>query len=450
LGVSFVGADEPVEPEEIVLDLEKEMINMANEDENYAQPVDHDVPDAKTNEEPVLVDETEVPNEQNDFHSIPIIDLSLPLHGPNGYASQMREACRSSGFFYIINHGVDQELMAGVMEKSRDFFALGLNDKNACGVNNSDDGDATNSGYRGYFGIGMEDLENKDGTRDLVQEEGGKYNNSYVKGVVLKKGDQKEGFDCGLEFIPGYHENLKSHQAYIEFFGANSWPDESIHESIAGFHHTLVQYQKALLKLSDVLMMAFAVSLASNNNDAQGAVPEDFFITRSRNPMCTLRLLHYPPAPKLSSLQSNELLRSANGCGAHTDYGLFTILQQDVGGLQVRNKSHEWVDARPLPGSFVVNVGDMLSWWTEGEYASTVHRVISPALLDCGDECTDDSGKSKEIARHRYSIPFFFNPDHDAVVRPIRDGKSNADGSHDWKTAIEILRERYAGTFSSK
>ena len=119
----------------------------------------------------------------------------------------------------------------------------------------------------------------------------------------------------------------------------------------------------------------------------------------------------------------------------------------------MRNKSNEWIDARPLPGSFVINVGDMLSWWTEGEYASTVHRVISPHLLNEAyedDEYGEKRAESDDSGRHRYSIPFFFNPDHDAVVRPIKDVDAVTGGSSNWRTAIEILKERYAGTFKSK
>ncbi|KAL7467755.1 hypothetical protein ACHAXS_007989 [Conticribra weissflogii] len=152
--------------------------------------------------------------------------------------------------------------------------------------------------------------------------------------------------------------------------------------------------------------------------------------------MCTLRLLHYPPNPHSKNGDNdnnNNSNNHSNGCGAHTDYGLFTILLQDsIGGLQVRNRSNNWIDAPPVPGSFVINVGDMLSHWTGGEYASTVHRVISPIA---------GTGTEEE---------FFFNPSHDAVVKPIRgDDKSSAVGNT-CKRAVDILRERYEGTFRKK
>ena len=199
-------------------------------------------------------------------------------------------------------------------------------------------------GYRGYFGMGMEDLDNKDGTRDLAMEEG----NCGISDEIIEAegsnnggGDQKEGFDCGLEGVPGYHLNTLSRNAYIDFFGDNSWPDEDDHESIVGFRKTLIEYQQALLQLSDKLLIALAVSLSLRINKN---IPMNYFIERSRNPMCTLRLLHYPP------VTPNTHSRASHGCGAHTDYGLFTILQQDeIGGLQIRNRSNQTVGSMHDP-----------------------------------------------------------------------------------------------------
>jgi isopenicillin N synthase-like dioxygenase len=321
--------------------------------------------------------------------------------------------------------------MDDVMDVSKRLFELDLKSKiglNAVAGSISDDEKETKKkGYRGYFGIGEEDLDNKDGTRDLAYEEQTKTTSysSSLKKTTMKGGDFKEGFDVGLD---------DTHQA---FFGKNVWPDEEKHESIIGFRQTLLRYQNELLKLADKLMVAFAMSLNSvvcgDGAAATGrVVPMDYFLIRTRNPMCTLRLLHYPPSLSMSN----------SGCGAHTDYGLFTILQQDcIGGLQVRNKAKQWIDAKPLRGSFVINVGDMLSLWTSGAYASTVHRVISP---------------SSSSGRHRYSVPFFFNPDHDALVETIvnvTSGKCNKERdircSKRVSRASEILFARYKGTFQS-
>jgi isopenicillin N synthase-like dioxygenase len=251
-------------------------------------------------------------------------------------------------------------------------------------------------------------------------------------------GDFKEGYDCGLE---GERDNDDGDRddARVGFFGRNLWPDEAGDPRMSGFREALLRYQADMIGLSDRLLLALGRSLRRDG------VPEDYFVRRSRKPMCTLRLLHYPPAAVDGDGGGDGAAGSPMGCGAHTDYGLFTILQQDhIGGLQVRNRAGRWIDARPLRGSFVINVGDMLSRWTCGEYASTVHRVVS----------------SRGRGGHRYSVPFFFNPDHDAVVGPLMGGagrrpvggggEESADGDDaggGGRTALEILADRYNGTF---
>ena len=365
-----------------------------------------------------IADEQVTEEENCPINTIPVINLEQPLEK---YAKQIGDACRDIGFFYIINHGIEECIMNDVMDASKRLFDLDLESKLALtGRDDDDNGAEKKKGYRGYFGIGSEDLDNKDGTRDLASEE----QQHGLKKKSTMRGDFKEGFDVGLEH--GGDTNNACHA----FFGENVWPDEDKHGNVRGFRQTLLRYQDELLKLADKLMVAFATSLNSDG-DAVG-LPVDYFLNQTRNPMCTLRLLHYPPSVDMSN----------SGCGAHTDYGLFTILQQDsIGGLQVRNHAKKWIDAKPLRGSFVINVGDMLSHWTSGVYASTVHRVVSP------------SGGS---GYHRYSCPFFFNPDHNAVVEPILIDESSEDGSGDRSnclrrrsSALEILQSRYSGTFQS-
>jgi isopenicillin N synthase-like dioxygenase len=119
---------------------------------------------------------------------------------------------------------------------------------------------------------------------------------------------------------------------------------------------------------------------------------EGYFDHWLNTPMTTLGLLHYPP-------QLGRITQAQIGAGAHSDYGCLTMLAQDAaGGLQVRNASGDWVDAPPVPGSFVVNIGDMMERWTNGVFTSTLHRVVNVSGLE------------------RYSLPYFFDPDFNAEV----------------------------------
>jgi isopenicillin N synthase-like dioxygenase len=121
---------------------------------------------------------------------------------------------------------------------------------------------------------------------------------------------------------------------------------------------------------------------------------EDFFTRRMEHPTAILRLLRYPPNPQAAAMQKTQ-----PGCGAHSDYGYLTILAQDsVGGLQVQNRAGKWIDAKPVPGAYVCNIGDMMAQWTNDRFAATQHRVVSSP------------------DRERYSIPFFFHPDFDTEV----------------------------------
>jgi isopenicillin N synthase-like dioxygenase len=118
----------------------------------------------------------------------------------------------------------------------------------------------------------------------------------------------------------------------------------------------------------------------------------EYFDNWLNAPMTTLGPLHYPP-------QQGHITETRRGAGAHTDYGCLTMLSQDdAGGLQVRNAAGLWIDAPPIQGSFVVNIGDMMERWTNGVFTSTLHRVINVS------------------GRERYSLPFFFDPDFSAPV----------------------------------
>ena len=148
---------------------------------------------------------------------------------------------------------------------------------------------------------------------------------------------------------------------------------------------------------------------------------EDYFEKRYvSDPLVLFRIFNYPPATENENMPW--------GVGEHTDYGLLTILRQDdTGGLQVKSRSG-WIDAPPISGSFVCNIGDMLDRLTRGIYRSTPHRVVNTSK------------------RNRLSLPFFFDPNFDATISPIEGLEHRGpDDSHErWDHAS--LHE-FSGTY---
>jgi isopenicillin N synthase-like dioxygenase len=139
--------------------------------------------------------------------------------------------------------------------------------------------------------------------------------------------------------------------------------------------------------LAERLMGLFEIALG---------LPPGHFDDFMRQPICTTRLLHYPPQPVLAA-------PGQIGCGAHTDWGALTLLaQDDAGGLQVQGRDGSWLDVQPVPGAFVVNAGDMTQRWTNDRWLSTLHRVVN-----------------QHSGRDRWSIAYFFDLDGDASIVPL-------------------------------
>lgn len=258
---------------------------------------------------------------------IPLIDLTGALQpGVPGsaavekVASQLRAACMGPGFFYVLNHGVPQELVASQFALAQQFFDLPLADKEAISLHRS-------PSMRGYESLGGQTLD------------------------ASARPDLKESFYCGLDYAADHPYVLRGYHSY----GSNQWP-----LALPALADQSRAYIAAMQQLALRLMQLLALSLG---------LPESYFDHTHQSPMLTLRLLRYPPHPEDADALTF-------GAGEHTDWGAITLLAQDGhGGLEVRLPSGDWAAATPVAGALVVNLGDMIPRWTNGLYRSNPHRV---------------------------------------------------------------------------
>jgi isopenicillin N synthase-like dioxygenase len=319
---------------------------------------------------------------QETYSHIPIIDISALVNGTNErreVAVKIGQACRDWGFFYVVGHGVDEALQRWLEEVSRQFFAQDLETKLEIAMSRG------GRAWRGYFPVGGE--------------------------LTSGKPDLKEGIYFGAE-LPDDHPLVK---AGTPMHGPNLFPTD-----LPQFREIVLDYMAAMTKLGHSLMMGIALSLG---------LEDSYFADRyTSDPLILFRIFNYPAAPL------NAENKSSLGVGEHTDYGLLTILRQDMsGGLEVKTKSH-WVAAHPIANSFVCNIGDMLDRMTGGRYLSTPHRV-------------------RNLTRHnRLSFPFFFDPNFNAEVRPIEiNAEVNENKENRWdRASVHEFRGTYGDYLLSK
>lgn len=261
--------------------------------------------------------------------TIPTVDISIYLTSPSspaGHAviTSVANACRTSGFFQLVGHGISPTLQKQVFAGSKKLFALPAEEKKKI---------KSVIGGRGYEILGGQTLQ------------------------YGAKPDLKEGFFVGPE-IP-----RREGEKYESYRHPNNWPDARLIPEDE-LKEPVLEYRQQLCDLSLVIMQILAKGLPNGR--------KDMFDEFCSDPLAVVRLLHYPPQHDLSD-------KDQLGAGAHTDFGAITLLLQDgSGGLQVRNQaSEEWIDIPPNPNAYVVNVGDMLDTWTKGMYKSNLHRVIN-------------------------------------------------------------------------
>jgi len=284
------------------------------------------------------------------FDRIPLVDIA-PLLGHDSaakakVAAELANAASEVGFLYITGHGIANATIDGLQAAAEDFFALPMAVKQKYYIGLS-------TCHRGYVPRGEEGLyETNPGITDL-----------------------KEAFDTALDLPADDADYLAGNR----MLGPNVWPAE-----VSAFRDQVTDYYQAAIDLGRRLFGGFALALG---------LDEDHFAPYLTKPTSQLRLIHYPA-------NEREDGTSNWGIGPHTDFECFTILHSTQPGLQVQNSAQQWIDASPVPGAFVVNIGDMLEAWSNGRFVATGHRVL-------------------KTPRERYSFPLFCALDYATKVAPM-------------------------------
>jgi isopenicillin N synthase-like dioxygenase len=278
------------------------------------------------------------------FQQVPVIDVSALRSGDPAdvaaVAAEIGVAAREVGFFYVTGTGIAAALFDDLLAVTKEFFARPIEEKMSTYIGRSDC-------HRGYVPQGEE---------------------VFAGGMI----DLKEAYDCALD-LPA---DDPDHLAGNPMLGPNQWPDQP------GFAAAVTAYYTAMMEFGQLLFRAFAIALGE---------PADYFASKARKAPSQLRLVHYPVNPDAVDAQ---------GIGAHTDYECFTLLRPTAPGLEALNGAGEWIDVPPIPDAFVVNIGDLIQTWTNGQFVATTHRV-------------------RRVAEERYSFPLFFCVDYDTVIEPL-------------------------------
>ena len=297
-----------------------------------------------------------------DIEKIPVIDLSAFINGTGDerqkLAQHVDEICRSIGFLIIKNHDVPKSICDGAWLSAKTFFEQTSAEKNTSYSNDP-------TCPRGYTPIEGEAL-------------------GKTLGVETPP-DRKESFSIGPLNPP---EDCHRDENFHFFYGPNIWPKTPV-----DFRENWTAYYNAMEHLGAQLMQLLAVALG---------LEENFFVKYHTHHISALRSQNYPSL-------SGDLLPGQLRAGAHSDYGTVTILNADpdVGGLEVKSPSGNWISAPTIKDAFIINIGDLMARWTNDRWVSTLHRVVDPV------------GAAGKPTAKRQSIAYFMNPNYDANIDAI-------------------------------
>lgn len=287
-----------------------------------------------------------------DSQRIPVLDIADFLAGVpkarEALAKAVAHTCDDTGFLVIANHGIEPALIEAAFAAASDFFDLGEQRKLALKV-----GDL-NIGYLPYGAQIVRTSKVNNNTKPNLSE------SFYI--VTDRPADDPE-------IVSGN-----------PLYGLNRWPDE-----MPSFKSRAMAYFMAMRPLAHRMVSVIATSLG---------LPDDYFDRDFLEPTITLRLIRYPTH---DTAEDNQF-----GFAPHIDTSFLTLLAQSaLPGLEVRTREGDWIRPPAIPGTFVVNTGEMLSRYSNDRYIPTPHRVIN----------------ANGAVRH--AIPFFYGPGLEAVIRPV-------------------------------
>lgn len=306
-----------------------------------------------------------------EFTSIPIIDISGISSESDvkikKIAQAIGDAARNVGFFYVVGHGVETALFKQVNDLAKSFFSLTMKEKMDIYIGNSNN-------HRGYIPEGEE----------------------IFYGMTI---DKKEAINVSVDELYDKCEKINP------LIGPSQWP------RIDGFKEVASEYYLKTYAIGKLIMKSLAISLDEN----AGLFDDLFECTPS-----VLRMLHYPV---------NNFEEDIPGIGSHSDYEFITLLYSESEGLEVMNSAGSWINIPPIPDAYVVNIGDMLEFMTNGHFVAASHRV-------------------RKVKKERYSFPFFLTVSYDTKIHQLHQFiETTSTKKYDYLVAGEHLYSQLIKTY---
>jgi isopenicillin N synthase-like dioxygenase len=311
---------------------------------------------------------------------VPVVDISAD---PAKVGAELDEICRTTGFFQVTGHGIEDSVAGPAWTMATRFFDLPLADKLSVARPTAD--------YPyGYIPLAGESLSQSMAAGPATPAD------PATLATPADAADLKEVFNAGPPGRPG---RAFADPGEAWSYSPNLWPD-----ALPGLRPAWTAYYDVMRGLGNRLMSLFAWGLG---------LPPGFFAGKTGHGPNALRAINYPAPESQEHAPRPGQLRA----GPHTDYGTLTILRQDaVGGLEVLDPGGTWVGVEPVPGAFVVNLGDLMARWTNDRWRSTLHRVTDPPGTELPGAGPPGAGPPGAGPARRQSMPYFQNANWSAQI----------------------------------